>query len=225
MPRSKPNRRKSGITLADLRKPSVLALVAANLFPLYGVLAFGWEVFPLIFLFWLENVIIGIFNVFRMLSVSPYDRKTWKAKAFMVPFFCVHYGMFTAVHGIFVMALFGGYGQEGAPFPGPGAVVESVRHFGLVLPAAILFLSHGFSFASNFVGKKEYRTTSVDDLMARPYARIILLHLTLIFGGFLLQALGSPLGGLLLFLTIKIVFDLKAHLRERSAAGSRTPLP
>jgi hypothetical protein len=68
-----------------------------------------------------------------MLSVPPYDRKTWGTKAFMVPFFCVHYGLFTAVHGGFLMALFGGYGQDAAPFPGP-AIAASIRQFGLVLP-------------------------------------------------------------------------------------------
>ncbi|MGB7297217.1 MAG: DUF6498-containing protein [Candidatus Aminicenantales bacterium] len=70
------------------------------------------------------------------------------------------------------------------------------------------------------MGKGEYRKTSVDELMARPYVRIVLLHLTLIFGGFLLQALGSPLAGLLLFLVLKIGFDLKAHLREHPSAES-----
>jgi hypothetical protein len=218
--RVRPVRRRTRIELADLRKPSALSLDAANLVPLYGVLALGWEVFPLIFLFWFENVIVGLFNVLRMLATPPYDFKGWTTKAFVVPFFCVHYGMFTAAHGLFVMVLFGGFGTDGAPFPGPGAVAASMKRFGLFLPVAILFLSHGFSFAWNFLGKGEVRRTSLNELMARPYSRVVVLHLTLIFGGFLLTALGSPVAGLLLFLVLKIGFDLRAHLREHAEPPS-----
>jgi len=48
-------------------QPSVIALVLANLVPLAGVFLFHWEVFPLLFLFWLENVVIGVLNVAKML--------------------------------------------------------------------------------------------------------------------------------------------------------------
>ena len=47
--------------------PSALVLVAANLVPLAGVLFFGWSVFATLLLFWVENVIVGGFNVLRML--------------------------------------------------------------------------------------------------------------------------------------------------------------
>ena len=49
-----------GITKTDWQRPSVIALVLANLVPVFGVFYFHWEVFPLMFLFWSENVIIGV---------------------------------------------------------------------------------------------------------------------------------------------------------------------
>gem|GEM_PF-6606259 len=36
-------------------------LITANLIPLMGVLFFGVDLFSIIFLFWLESVIIGFF--------------------------------------------------------------------------------------------------------------------------------------------------------------------
>jgi len=39
--------------------PSLAALVIANAIPLVGVLFLGWTVFPLVFLYWLENVVVG----------------------------------------------------------------------------------------------------------------------------------------------------------------------
>ncbi len=216
-------RKKSArkLHLSNLGKPSALALIVANLVPLYGVVFLRWEVFPLVFLYWFENVIVGVFNVFRMVSTPPYDVKTWVGKVFLIPFFCVHYGMFTAIHGVFVMVLFGGYGYQGAPFPGPEIVAGSMKEYGLVLPAVVLFLSHGFSFVWNHLGRGEYKRAGLNELMARPYGRIVILHLTIIFGGFLIMTLGSPIAGLLLLVALKIGFDLKAHLREHARLSLR----
>ena len=51
--------------------PPVLALVAANLVPLYGVLFLGWEVFQVVLLFWMENVVVGVFFILRLLTARP----------------------------------------------------------------------------------------------------------------------------------------------------------
>lgn len=51
-------------------KLSAILLVAANLAPLYGVLFLGWEVFPLLVLFWAENVVVGVLNAGRRPSSS-----------------------------------------------------------------------------------------------------------------------------------------------------------
>jgi Family of unknown function (DUF6498) len=96
----------------DWRQPSVVALILANLVPIFGVVFLHWEVFPLMFLFWSENLIVGVFNVLKMLTANPSSPVSWLGKMFIIPFFCVHYGMFTFIHGIFVITLFGG-GMKG----------------------------------------------------------------------------------------------------------------
>src|SRR5688572_28095383 len=88
--------------------PSARVLVAANLVPLAGVLFLDWSVFATLLVFWVENVIVGAFNVLRMLVAQPQIGAMWAAKLFMIPFFTFHYGMFVTVHGVFVLALFGG---------------------------------------------------------------------------------------------------------------------
>ena len=67
------------------RSLSVWILTAANLIPLYGVFVFGWSVFPILLLYWIENVINGLSVVARMLCADPADPATWAGKAFMVP--------------------------------------------------------------------------------------------------------------------------------------------
>jgi len=51
--------------------PSLVALVIANALPLVGVLFLGWTVFPLVLLYWLENVVVGGFNVAKLLLAQP----------------------------------------------------------------------------------------------------------------------------------------------------------
>jgi Family of unknown function (DUF6498) len=201
--------------------PSGLVLLAANLLPLYGVFALGWSVYPLLLLYWLENVIIGGSTALRMICVDPTDGVTWAAKAFMVPFFCFHYGMFTLVHGVLLTSIFGAEGlsqsQGGAltmasQFDGVRQTIETLHLNWQVLAIAA---SHAFSFAWNYVGRGEFRRASVSALMAAPYGRVMLLHFVILIGGLAAQALHSPVWALVLLIGLKIGFDLRAHLTER----------
>jgi hypothetical protein len=201
---------------ADWRKPSVIALIAANLVPLAGVLWFGWEVFPLMFLFWSENVIVGAFNVLKMIFASGGGAAGQASKIFIIPFFCVHYGMFTFGHGIFIMAMFGGGMGNGMGFPGPGTFWRAMQENHLGWAVLGLIISRGISFATNYIGNGEYKNVLAPMLMAQPYGRIMVLHLAIIGGGFLVMALHSPLLGLLLLVVLKTLLDLAGHLRERA---------
>ena len=199
----------------DWLRPSVLALIAANAVPLLGVLWFGWKVFPLLLLFWFENLIIGAFNVVKMILASPDSQKGWAAKLILVPFFSVHYGMFTLVHGVFVIGLFGSQSRQSAPFPDLYTVLGLIREEHLGWAILGLAVSHAVSLGMNYIGEGEYRRATLDKLMFQPYGRIVVLHLTILGGGFLMMALGSPTIGLVLLVVLKIGLDLSAHLRER----------
>ena len=198
------------------RWPSALALLAANLVPLYGVLFLGWETFPLVLLFWLENVVVGVLNAARMLCVDPRDPASWAAKLFMVPFFCVHYGMFTAIHGSFVFHLLGGKDYATPSLLPLDAAARAAADFGLWLPLAVLVASHLFSFLWNYLYRGEYRRAQLSRLMAQPYGRVVVLHVAIIFGGFAATMIGSPLWALIVLLALKIGLDLKAHVKEHS---------
>ena len=197
-------------------RPSVIALVLANLAPGFGVLFLGWEVFPLLFLFWSENVIIGLLNALKMLLAAPENPLGWAAKAFMIPFFCVHYGMFTFVHGVFVISLFGGGMVHGSGFPNPQTFwrIMQENHLGWAILG--LAVSRGISFVTNYLMNGEYQRASLPVLMQQPYGRIVVLHLTILGGGFLMMALHSPAVGLLLLIVLKTGLDLRGHLKERT---------
>src|SRR3989442_15149815 len=126
--------------------PSAVLLLVANAAPLVGVLLHHWTVFAVVLLYWSENVIVGGFNVLRMLFAQPQQGLAWAMKGFLIPFFCIHYGMFTFVHGVFVFALFGGHlPQKGVGLSLP-VVFAAIKEQHLAYAVVPLVVSHGLSF-------------------------------------------------------------------------------
>jgi len=72
---------------SDRTKPdlAIWVLIVANLAPLAGVLFGDWDVFEVVLIYWMENVIIGIINILKMAVCSPdlksFDFKTKALKA------------------------------------------------------------------------------------------------------------------------------------------------
>jgi len=196
--------------------PSALVLIAANLVPLAGVTAFHWTVFSVLLLYWCENVVVGAFNVLRMLTAAPRNVAVDVGKVFLIPFFCFHYGMFTMVHGIFVLMLFGPGGHVSAS---PTQLLPAVRGAGIGYGVLAIVLSHGFSFFHNYLAGGEFRQASLQQLMAQPYARVMVLHATILVGGFGAKALGAPAAALVVLVTLKTAIDLHAHVAERRKLG------
>lgn len=210
-------------------------LLLANLLPLVGVFAWGWSLSDLLLLYWIENGVVGIYTVAKLLLVrsegqSPGQRLA--SKAFGVPFFIVHYGMFWLVHGLFVVTLFGGmlFGSAGPTIPVQpqtfffaAVIVSWMRADVLAWPVAGLLVSHGVSFLSNYLAQGEYRRQSVNELMGQPYGRVVVLHLTILAGGFLVMLLGQSQLVLLLFVAVKVIVDMRAHLHEHGQASSSQP--
>ncbi|MGI9323598.1 MAG: DUF6498-containing protein [Pseudomonadales bacterium] len=212
-------------------------LVVANLLPLLGVLFWDWDVASIVVFFWIENLVIGFYNLIKMLSYGS-------AKAlFLSAFFTVHYGGFAAGHGLFISELFnlsetiGWQGQELAPATGlMSTMTEVLAQIVAATPplwlwgCAALMISHGGSLLLNFFLRGGRAHTNPDDLMTAPYKRLVILHVTIIVGGIAIEALGSPLVLLVLFIFLKIVADLRAHLLEhdlswRTAFSSKPSLP
>jgi len=144
-----------------------------------------------------------MFNVLKMTTCKPDDPKTGSAKIGAILFFCVHYGLFTLVHGIFIFVMFGGMDE-----------VQALWVRGVGWAVIDLFFSHGISFAVNYVKGGEYKKTSLNKLMQEPYGRVVIMHLTIIGGGLLMTVLQSPVAGLIMLVLIKIILDLRAHVSQ-----------
>ena len=204
------------ISPAEFKKPSVIILIISNLVPVFGVIFLDWEIFQVMMLFWAENVVIGGFNIVKMLLSTAGNTGNRGKKISMVPFFFIHYGIFTMVHGGLVFAIFGGVLENDEILTGISDSYHSLITPALGWAVAALALSHAISFIFNYLGKGEFRKTTLDQLMVQPYARVIILHITILIGGFLVMFFGAPLIGLMFLIALKIYVDIISHVKQHN---------
>jgi hypothetical protein len=219
----------------DLLDIPVIALLAANTIPLFGVLFLGWDAFYVVLLYWAENLVVGFYNVLKMAFAAVPHPIAQLGKLFFIPFFTVHYGGFTAVHGFFVMAIFhkdSGSGpsiMEGQPWPCFLVFVQMLfnvaKYMYSIIPHQVrlsvlaLFASHGVSFGYNYIFKREYASANLGKLMASPYGRVAVMHIAILAGGFFAMTVGSPAVLLAVLVVLKAVLDVKLHHHSHRKAA------
>lgn len=221
----------------------LLVLVLANMLPIYGVVVFGWDAFSIVLLYWAENLIIGFYNILKMVFAKVEHPAAHLGKLFTIPFFIIHYGGFVGVHGMFIFFIFGK--DKGGEIMKAGhtwpcflvfvqLLIGVIRHCWTTIPNDMkyaigsLFLSHGVSFVRNYLLAGEYKTSTTNALMGQPYSRIFVMHIAIIAGGFLSFALGSPAGVLIVLIILKTIIDVKLHLRQHPGVpgpSQSTPQP
>lgn len=184
----------------------IIALMAANLVPLLGVFAFGWTVNSILVVYWVESVIIGILNIPRIFAT------TGEGKLRVSLFFTVHFGMFCAGHASFLKTLFGA-APEFAELHSGGP---------LLWTALMFFFSHLVSLMVR-ISRGEFKDKRPNEQLMAPYGRVIIMHVTVLFGGFATTYFGAPFGALILLIALKMVVDLMAHMRESRKAMTTLP--
>lgn len=221
---------------AKLLHPSTLVLIAANLLPLLGIVFWGWDAFLLLVLYWMETLVIGFWTILAV-AVTPPDAPAKAAQGastrqtsrfFLVPFFIVHAGIFMSVHFMFLWSLFSGGWAKRVHDPADFIRVIVIAT-GLWVPLVALFVSRAFSFlfaihaarqgpvgsppgadgSGSSSGKPAFENAAVNGF----YSRIIVMHLTILAGGFVALALGS-LAPLVVLVALKTGLDVRLHLKN-----------
>lgn len=174
---------------------SLIFLIISNLLPIYGVLYLHWQWYPLVYLYWLENVAIWFYQFVKLVIITKYA----KANKITPFFFLFYFGMFTLAHGVFIAA-----------FPHEG---NTSQIFYSVLPTFItLFISHSVSFFTNFLRKNEYTKMNPMEYVFAPYGRIFILQVTILIGAALSIRFGNAAAILILLVILKTLVDALSHL-------------
>jgi hypothetical protein len=198
--------------------PSMLALILTNLVIIIFALIQQWNLLTLIWIYWTQGVIIGLFNFLRIIllkNVTTYDLKsgakfppeTIGTKIVYACFFLLHYGGFQAVYAAVV---WNGHNLFGTSFKPPELLP-------IFTSAGIFLVNHLFSFIYHF--KEATTNQEIGALMAIPYTRMLPTCLIVIVMTM------APSSFLIIFLFSKAIVDIATHTMEysppRNVARSR----
>lgn len=217
------NRPQSNPQREDTDRISIFALIAANLIIIAFTLIYKWDMFTVMWVYWTQSLIIGLFWVIRILThrnlywtglsngpASPvYMRTLFRFPAAL--FFIFHYGWFHLLYSFFLRMHFAG---ESRPVP-----VKMIA-----FSACLFFAEELVSFLRRPPQQKIAGAT-FKKFMIFPYARIIPMHFTII-AAFIIELLRETgvirdfseryrMSLLLLFLILKTMADVSMYVRQK----------
>ncbi len=207
----------------------VISLLAANLITIVFAIAGDWDAAPIIFIYWVQSAIIGVFTVITILGADPtaikadmdarhkergdnitIDLSRVRGHLYLLgAMFAVHYGLFHVAYYSFLI-------QD--------------RIFGSVnFSSSDIWYSCGFFFINHLYSYLYYRNRVrqgedfVNDAFINPYFRIVPMHLIIGLGAVViifLQVFGitSTLPVLVIFLFFKTGADITLHLRKHGTS-------
>lgn len=205
------------------RDPVAWVTLAVDLFPIVAVLTLGWGAAPLVFLYWLENLIVGAVALLRMIAASLTKGAMGLIVLFMAPFFTVHYGGFCFVHGQFVNVYANMATGQDVPAGDPGFpslfdLITNALASGAYMTWFVMAIIgvQALLFIRDFIGRGEYRTATLEAEMAAPYTRIFVLHIGIFAGAGALALIGNPLWGVLALILLRALWGVFLTVRRRT---------
>lgn len=197
---------------------SGIGIIITNVLVILYAVIDHWDLGSMMLIYWVQSVIIGFFHFFRILLLRSFCTEGFTSNGQRVPetakgkwstalFFAVHYGFF---HLIYLFFLFG-ISSQGAG-DATADDVELTEEGGIpwgLLSVIGFFLGHGYSFYQNVKADLK-RRPSLGTMMFLPYARVIPMHLTIIFG----NMIASNTATVLLFSSLKTGADYLMHIVE-----------
>ncbi len=184
------------------RPGAVIAAVLGNLIPVYAVVQLGWDPGEILILYWLENVILGLFALSKIRA----SRRGEKGTAGLPALFVLHYGVFCAGHLVFVLVLADSLAQQhGAS---GGGLDRAFAQAGFGWAVLGLLVINGLSQWWDWWIPERWLTSDPRREMVAPYGRIVVLHLTLLIGTGLMVMFNAPAGTILILCLMKAVLEI-----------------
>lgn len=206
---------------------SVIPLIIVNIIPLICVLFYNWNLYLIIILYWQEAMVIGFFDVLKILFANKKDKRGiylveteyWlfsynfkneyeiieehKPKYKIILNFILICGYVYLFFGFFLAMFL--------------SIHPSLFIITINLPIIFFALSHGISFLYNYIYRKEYQQISPIRQVYKSNERFWPMFALVNVGAWIFRFLGSPLFFLILLIIIKIIVDLFSHLNEHFA--------
>lgn len=161
----------------------------------------------ILFAYFLETIIMGIFNALKMFWSITYG----KSKGYgLILFFLFHYGFFVAIQSIFGFAIFSF--QKQSLIKEPFNLIENyssilqLEDIKYALPAIVF--THLGKFVADFINNEKYKKFSASEIMFKPYARIFIQQFVVILSFFFIAFAKAGIIAALFLIVFRLVVDL-----------------
>jgi hypothetical protein len=212
----------------NLLKPSVLTLIISNISIAVYALVDNLSLMDVLWVYWIQSVIIGIFNFIKMITLKEFSTEGFKqndkdvlptkaTKISSALFFLFHYGFFHFVYAIFL----GSFSDFNF------TTEQGFDSMYVLISTAMFFVSYLIEFIKS-KSEENSELPNIGTIMFAPYVRIIPMHLTIIFGGFV-GIIGSAFSikadfiVLSLFILLKAGVDVITHSIDFDQLKSEIP--
>ncbi len=215
-----------------LRDPVVRGILTANLMTCAAALLLSWSLLHLLWPFWIQSVVIGVFARRRMLALRQFRvdgieingramLENEDSKRQMANFFALHCGLFHVVYLMFLLAFSFATGENGITIESSSSAstAASFAFSPVTILDVLLFGALGYAFWRAHAQAHQAHLAAdaasrphIAGMMGVPYLRVLPMHLTLLVG----LALGGAFGAILLFMALKMVADLGMHHFEQT---------
>jgi len=211
IPQSRVEAQSSNLRLAGKRflramrnDPTAWMLLAANIAPVVVILKRGEPVAAMLVVYWLQLMIIGFWTIPKIILVAR------AASLFWVPAFVLGYLALVNMFGFVAGGLLDDQ-MRGSVW------VQEFKLTNYVLEGAGFFLSHGLSFAVNFIRNREYEGSKPEEQLVQPFTRALPMWCAALIGGFIGGFFTSATIAFVLVFPVKLALDLLGHFFEHSS--------
>jgi len=182
-------------------------IILGNLFIIALAKIQNWPLGEILWVYWLQSVIIGVLHFFRLLALKDFSTEnftmngrsvepTQSTKISVAIFFALHYGFFHLVYGFFLLVEYS----------------ADLGNAGMGLAVLVFLISH---IASLVRGENPDKVKlNIGSMMYMPYLRVVPMHLIIMLGG--------VFAGLdvMLFMAMKTIADGGMHVVEQLIYGA-----
>lgn len=190
---------------------TVASIIIGNLIPVFGVAFLGWDGAQILVLYWVENLILGVVTLPRILSArgaaQPETKGELNHPVGAGCFFIVHYGLFCIAHAVFTFMLAADLARSSGDGQ-LGVLERTLGHSGFwwaVLAIAVIQL---VIQVREWWLPKAWLGSTPSTEMFQTYGRVFVLHFTVLVGAWLMSRFEAPTSAILLLCLAKAALEL-----------------
>ncbi|MFN8238110.1 MAG: DUF6498-containing protein [Chitinophagales bacterium] len=195
--------------------------ILSNLFPLYGVIMYDWTIFSVVYIYWIELLIISTFQLLKILLAQGDINAGFKERAALAfKFFAFRTGIFF-FYLLFIIVFLGF--MVSSKERGAGLNVFRIMTFqdAFFKIALLSFVVYNLvEFIVRYLATGKYKSAKPADYYSMFDARIIVVHIVVVLGTFLYQLVLDKLNAdhktamiacVSLFIIVKLIADTIKH--------------